>query len=89
MAAASTDGEPAWIGSSWQEIELEEQPQPLPDYYAIQPDAPRLYQAPFSRRMMATMVDAALILSLVWGTAYLLLRGSINCRAFAYPKCAE
>ena len=63
--------EPTWIGSSWQEIELDEQPQTQPDYYAIQPDAPKLYQAPFSRRMMATMVDAALILSLVWGAAYL------------------
>jgi uncharacterized RDD family membrane protein YckC len=70
-AAATTVEEPTWIGSSWQQIELEEQPQPLPDYYALQPDAPKLYQAPFSRRMMATMVDAALILSLVWGTAYL------------------
>jgi uncharacterized RDD family membrane protein YckC len=70
-AAATTVEEPTWIGSSWQQIELEEQPQPLPDYYAIQPDAPKLYQAPFSRRMMATMVDAALILSLLWGTAYL------------------
>jgi uncharacterized RDD family membrane protein YckC len=70
-AAASTTSEPAWIGSSWQEIQLDEQPQPLPDYYAIQPDVPKLYQAPFSRRMMATMVDVALILSLVWGTAYL------------------
>ncbi len=70
-AARRTNEEPAWIGSSWQQIELEEQP-PLPDYYAIQPDAPKLYQAPFSRRMMATLVDAALILSLVWGAAYLL-----------------
>jgi uncharacterized RDD family membrane protein YckC len=71
-AATRTMEEPAWIGSSWQQIELDDQPQPLPDYYAIQPDAPKLYQAPFSRRMMATMVDAALILSLVWGSAYLL-----------------
>jgi uncharacterized RDD family membrane protein YckC len=70
-AAATTAEEPTWIGSSWQQIELEEQPQALPDYYALQPDAPKLYQAPFSRRMMATMVDAALILSLLWGTAYL------------------
>jgi uncharacterized RDD family membrane protein YckC len=70
-AAATTMDEPTWIGSSWQHIELEEQPQTLPDYYAIQPDAPRLYQAPFGRRMMATMVDAALIVSLVWGSAYL------------------
>ena len=70
-ATAATVAEPTWIGSSWQQIKLDEQPQPLPDYYAIQPDAPKLYQAPFGRRMMATMVDAALILSLVWGMAYL------------------
>ena len=70
-AAAMTAEEPTWIGSSWQQIELEDHPQALPDYYAIAPDAPKLYQAPFSRRMMATMVDAALILCLVWGTAYL------------------
>src|ERR1019366_1139939 len=62
-----------WIGSSWQQIELEEQPQQLPDYYAIVPDdAPKLYQAPFGRRMMATLVDTALILSLVCGAAYLI-----------------
>jgi uncharacterized RDD family membrane protein YckC len=70
-STAAAAAEPTWIGSSWQEIKLDEQPQPLPDYYAIQPDAPKLYQAPFGRRMMATMVDAALILSLVWGMAYL------------------
>lgn len=69
-AAATMVEQPTWIGSSWQQIELEEQPQALPEYYAIQPDAPKLYQAPFSRRMMATMVDAALILGLVWGTVY-------------------
>jgi uncharacterized RDD family membrane protein YckC len=68
--AAATPA-PMWIGTSWQDIELEEQPHALPDYYAIQPDAAKLYQAPFSRRMMATMVDAALILGLVWGVAYL------------------
>jgi uncharacterized RDD family membrane protein YckC len=72
MASTTAEAaEPRWIGSSWQEIKLDEQPQPLPDYYAIQPDAAKLYQAPFGRRMMATMVDAALILSLVWGMAYL------------------
>jgi uncharacterized RDD family membrane protein YckC len=69
--AARTIAEPTWIGSNWQQIELEEQPHPLPDYYALQPDAQKLYQAPFSRRMMATLVDAALILSLLWGAAYL------------------
>ncbi len=87
-ATATTAAEPMWIGTSWQEIELDEQPQPLPDYYALQPDAPRLYQAPFGRRMMATMVDAALILSLVWELRILLLRGSIACRVFACRRCA-
>lgn len=74
MAGTSTPAsEPAWIGSSWQEIELDEQPQALPDYYAIAPDdAPKLYQAPFGRRMMATMVDAAFIVGIVCGVAYLI-----------------
>lgn len=74
MATASATGaEPTWIGSSWQEIKLDEQPQPLPDYYAIPPaDAPKLYQAPFGRRMMATMVDCSLILGIVCGVAYLI-----------------
>jgi uncharacterized RDD family membrane protein YckC len=71
MSTSRTVDEPTWIGSAWQQIELDDQPHTLPDYYAIQPDAPRLYQAPFSRRMMATMVDAAMILGLVWGAAYL------------------
>jgi uncharacterized RDD family membrane protein YckC len=64
-----------WIGSSWHQIELDEQPQahPLPDYYALQPDdATRLYQAPFGRRMMAAMVDAALVVGLFCGAAYLI-----------------
>ena len=75
MASAAAPGaEPTWIGSSWQEIELDEQPQSqaLPDYYAIPADdAPKLYQAPFGRRMMATMVDTALILALFIGITYL------------------
>ena len=71
-ATAVPASEPTWIGSSWQQIKLDEQPQPLPDYYAIPAeDAPKLYQAPFSRRMMATLVDTALILALVCGIAFL------------------
>ena len=71
-SSATASQERTWIGSSWQHIELEEQPQQLPDYYAIVPDnATKLYQAPFGRRMMATLVDSALILSLVCGAAYL------------------
>ena len=75
MASAAAPGaEPTWIGTSWQEIELDEQPQSqsLPDYYAIPAeDAPKLYQAPFGRRMMATMVDTALILALFLGVTFL------------------
>ena len=75
MASATlAEGEPTWIGSSWQQIELDEQPQShaLPDYYAIPADdAPKLYQAPFGRRMMATMVDTALILALFLGVTFL------------------
>ena len=76
MASATLpDAEPTWIGTSWQQIELDEQPQSqaLPDYYAIlADDAPRLYQAPFGRRMMATMVDTALILALFIGVTFLI-----------------
>lgn len=71
-AAVASETEPTWIGSSWQQIELDEEPQSLPDYYAIPADdATRLYQAPFGRRMMATMVDTALILALFLGIAFL------------------
>lgn len=75
MASATlSHADPTWIGSSWQQIELDEEPhsQPLPDYYAIPADdAPRLYQAPFGRRMLATMVDTALILALFLGVTFL------------------
>ena len=70
--SSSSEAEPTWIGSSWQEIELDEQPQSLPDYYALTPDEHKLYQAPFGRRMIATMVDAALIVGLVSGVVYLI-----------------
>ena len=70
--AMSDVAEPTWIGSSWQEIELDEEPQALPDYYNLMPDEHKLYQAPFGRRMMATMVDAALIVGLVCGVIYLI-----------------
>ena len=70
-ASAAPASETTWIGTSWQQIELDEQPQSLPDYYAIPAeDAPKLYQAPFGRRMMATLVDTALILALVCGIAF-------------------
>jgi uncharacterized RDD family membrane protein YckC len=67
-------GEPVWIGSSWQQMELDDEQQVdhLPDYYALVPDEHKLYQAPFGRRMMGTVVDAAVIVGLVCGVAYLI-----------------
>ncbi|HEY1576915.1 MAG TPA: RDD family protein [Terracidiphilus sp.] len=66
--------EPEWAGSSWQEIQLDAQPheESLPDYYALVPDEHKLYQAPFGRRMMAAMVDAAVIVGVVCGISYLI-----------------
>ena len=74
MAESVGTGDPVWIGSSWQQMELDEHPQAeqLPDYYALVPDEHKLYQAPFGRRMMATVVDAALIMGLVFGSVYLI-----------------
>ena len=73
MAHAAADtAEPMWIGSSWQEIELDEEPHHLPDYYNLAPDEQKLYQAPIGRRMMATTVDAALIAGVVCGIIYLI-----------------
>jgi uncharacterized RDD family membrane protein YckC len=74
MGQSAEAGEPVWIGSSWQQMQLDEEPQAdqLPDYYALVPDEHKLYQAPFGRRMMATMVDAAVIVGLVCGVAYLI-----------------
>jgi uncharacterized RDD family membrane protein YckC len=68
----SDAAEPAWIGSSWQEIKLDEEPQTLPDYYNLAPDEHKLFQAPIGRRMMATMVDAAVIAGLFCGVVYLI-----------------
>jgi hypothetical protein len=67
-------GDPVWIGSSWQQMQLDEEPraEQLPDYYALVPDEHKLYQAPFGRRMMATVVDAALVMGMVFGSIYLI-----------------
>jgi uncharacterized RDD family membrane protein YckC len=69
--AAQETAEPGWIGSSWQQIKLDEEPERLPDYYNLAPDEHKLYQAPFGRRMMATMVDSAVIAGLFFGVTYL------------------
>ena len=67
-------GDPVWIGSSWQQMQLDEEPheEQLPEYYALVPDEHKLYQAPFGRRMMATVVDAGIIMGIVFGTIYLI-----------------
>ena len=67
-------GDPVWIGSSWQQMQLDEEPraEQLPNYYALVPDEHKLYQAPFGRRMMATVVDAGLIMGFVFGSMYLI-----------------
>jgi hypothetical protein len=74
MGQSVEAGDPVWIGSSWQQMQLDEEPQAeqLPDYYALVPDEHKLYQAPFGRRMMATVVDAGLIMGLVFGSMYLI-----------------
>jgi hypothetical protein len=74
MGQSVEAGDPVWIGSSWQQMQLDEEPQAeqLPDYYALVPDEHKLYQAPFGRRMMATVVDAGLIMGLVFGSIYLI-----------------
>jgi len=74
MGQSVEAGDPVWIGSSWQQMRLDEEPnaEQLPDYYALVPDEHKLYQAPFGRRMMATVVDAAVIMGLVFGTIYLI-----------------
>jgi uncharacterized RDD family membrane protein YckC len=67
-------GDPVWIGSSWQQMRLDGEPhaEQVPDYYALVPDEHKLYQAPFGRRMMATVVDSAVIMGLVFGSIYLI-----------------
>ena len=74
MGQSVEAGDPVWIGSSWQQMQLDEEPQTeqLPDYYALVPDEHKLYQAPFGRRMMAAVVDAGLIMGLVFGAIYLI-----------------
>ena len=74
MEQSGETADPVWIGSSWQQMQLDEEPraEQLPDYYALVADEHKLFQAPFGRRMMATVVDAAIIMGLVFGAIYLI-----------------
>jgi uncharacterized RDD family membrane protein YckC len=62
---------PSWSSHEWPAIDLDERRSPQQEYRyeAIAAAAPSLHQAPFSRRLMATMVDVALILSVVCAMA--------------------
>jgi uncharacterized RDD family membrane protein YckC len=61
---------PSWSGHGWAALELDERQGLGPDSYCEAVTAtPSLHQAPFRRRLMATMIDVALILGVVSGIA--------------------
>jgi uncharacterized RDD family membrane protein YckC len=61
---------PSWSGQEWTAIELDERREPEPVYqYAPAPETATLHQAPFGRRLMATMIDVALIMGVVCALA--------------------
>jgi RDD family len=63
---------PSWSGHEWAAIELDEHRDPGPEHrYAPVTNTVSLDQAPFGRRLMATMVDIALILGVVCSMAAL------------------
>jgi uncharacterized RDD family membrane protein YckC len=60
----------SWAGEEWSAIRLDEQPGEEPEYrYEAAKPATKLYQAPLGARMMATMVDLALVLVMVCSIA--------------------
>jgi uncharacterized RDD family membrane protein YckC len=63
---------PSWSGHEWAAIELDEHRRPEPEhYYAPVTDSVSLDQAPLGRRLMATMIDVALILGVACAIAAL------------------
>ena len=63
---------PSWSGHEWTAIELDERRNPEPQHhYAPVTEKVSLHQAPYGRRLMATMVDVALILGVVSAIAAL------------------
>lgn len=71
-APAPEEPAPVWNGPDWSPIELDEQPE---EELAAEPDpqalVPELQLASFGRRLLATVVDTALILSISCGAATL------------------
>jgi uncharacterized RDD family membrane protein YckC len=61
----------SWAGTDWSAIHLDAQPQTETEsrYEPTKAAAPVLHQAPLQLRLMAAMVDAALILGMVCGMA--------------------
>ena len=68
-AAEAAEQAPAWSGAEWSGIELDEQPEEQRGLQNEADAAPRLELAPFGYRLMATVVDSALIVGAVCGGA--------------------
>lgn len=70
---AARESAEAWNSYDWSAIELDSQPQVEPEHYAdtAAENTPTLHQAPFGFRVMAIVVDAALIVGTVCGLAAL------------------
>jgi len=70
MPEGTSSSAPFWSGGEWSAIRLDEQPREEPEYRCeTARAAAKLYQAPLSSRVMATMVDLALILVVVCSIA--------------------
>jgi hypothetical protein len=70
--ASSPSPTPSWSGPEWSAIELDGQPMEEPEY-RYEPEtkckAASIHLAPFGLRVMATVVDAALVMGVVCGMA--------------------
>ncbi len=70
--ADSSAPQPSWSGPEWSAIQLDAQPLEEPSYqYETARTTPAIHRAPFGLRLMASMVDAALILGAVTGLAFI------------------
>jgi uncharacterized RDD family membrane protein YckC len=70
--SSSVSSAPSWSGSEWSAIHLDAHPVYEPEYrYVPETKNASLKQAPIGRRLMATLVDIALIAVMVCGIAAL------------------
>jgi uncharacterized RDD family membrane protein YckC len=69
-ASAATWPEPAWSG-----LKLEAQPRNEPEYEEVPASEPEVQLAPIGHRLMAALVDGALITALFLGSAMMLVAG--------------